>query len=105
MKSFLIGTVLDPEVRHIKTKAGDKRDYIVFGILSGRSSIEFQVWDNDRAFDKVKQLGEGQIACVIVNDRVDEKGKIVYYIDDCAECPVEFQLELQSFFKEATAKH
>lgn len=98
MNSFIIGTVLEPETSAFKTKTGDKLK-LSFGLLSGRTSILFDVWSDDDVFEKVATLSDGDSIIAIVAPAIDKNGHLRYYLRKCAEAPEGLRAELNGLFQ------
>lgn len=97
MKSFLIGKSLEPEERMIDTKNG-KRYLISTAILAGRSSVSFDVWQDDDTFEKIRGMEDGDVVCAVVGDGLDNKGRIRHYLNDIALCPDEIRDSFRALF-------
>ena len=100
MKSFIIGKVIEPEIRTITVKAtGERRSICSFGLLSGRRCENFDVWDGDAAYDKSAKFTEGDQVIAVVNTTVDKDGKFRCYLDTIAECPDHLRTELMEIVR------
>lgn len=98
MRSFMIGSVLEPEIRSITTKKGD-REILTLAILSGRTAVSFDVWEDDRNFKKLTEYKNGDQVCVIVSDGLDDRGRIKHYLNDIAPCSDELREDFRSLFR------
>lgn len=98
MKSFVIGRVLEPEERTVRTKDGDRKCFSL-AILSGRFATQFDVWDDSKIYDKLKGFYDGDEVCAVVGDGLDNRGKIKYYLNDIASCPSELRDEFRALFQ------
>ena len=103
MAGFVIGTVLEPETVEMNTKQG-VRLRVVFGLRVGRRATEYQVWDNDRTFDKALELRDGQSVCAIIGYAVDDRGRLKEYLNDVAECPPDLRVQFLKLFSDSAAK-
>lgn len=97
MRSFMLGSVLEPEVRTISTKKGD-RDVLTLAILSGRTSVQFDVWEDDRNYRKFAEFSNGDYVCAIVSDGLDDRGRIKHYLNDMALCSSELREDFCALF-------
>jgi len=97
MTSFLIGKVIDPELREVKVKDREATVF-TFGLLSGRVSNVFSVWDEDKIFDDVSRLNDGDSVCAIVSDGLDSRGKVKYYLRRITLCEETLRGQLMSLF-------
>ncbi len=100
MNSFVIGKVVEPETRNFNEReTGKQRQVHSFGLLSGRSCTTFDVYDNDKAFEKVQTLKEGATVIAIVGSSVDDKGRFRTYINGVGPCPAELRTQLLAAVK------
>ncbi|RPF41873.1 hypothetical protein EDD70_2999 [Hydrogenoanaerobacterium saccharovorans] len=83
MKSFAIGKVIEPEVK--RTQKG--KNFVEFGLLVGKSSIVFSVWDDDNNYKKCTELTDGDNVCVIINPSVTDKGNLRFYVSNIVLAP------------------
>jgi len=101
MKSFLIGKIIEPEVRRVITKEkGEERYVCDFGLLSGRTCTEFQIWNDSKMFLKVSDYEDGDLVLAVVNSAVDEKGQFRFYLREIGACPEGLREELVSIIRE-----
>lgn len=94
MNSFAVGRVLEPEVQ--KTIKG--KLFVNFGLLVGKSSVEFSVWEDSRAFALAAEIKDGDNIIVICNSAVDSKGRLHTYVNDMAVAPVGLRETLLKLF-------
>lgn len=97
MTSFLIGEVLKPEITQVQTKNGLTRRFVM-GLLSGRTSTTFSVWEGDNLFKDVATLEHGDVVCAIVGDGLDNTGKLRHYLNGIALCDEGFRDSLNALF-------
>lgn len=97
MTSFLIGKLLEPEVRRVKTKEGN-REVTEFAILSGKYATQFSIWDDAKCYGKLQALKDGQAICAIVGDGLDNQGRVRHYVNDISICPDAFRSQLRALF-------
>ena len=102
MRSYLIGKVVSPEIRTVEVKK-DFRRILTFGILVGRSVVAFDVWDDDKKYDRYVNYPEGFRVCAFVGDGLDDKGRIKYYLNDMVPCPDEFEESVRRLFSSEAA--
>lgn len=94
MQCFMVGQVLEPEV----VKGRDK-SRVSFGLLSGKASTEFTVFEDDGCFAKAANCKAGQTVCAIVSPAVDKQGKLRMYLRDIAPVPADLRGQLVASFK------
>ncbi len=100
MNSFVIGKVVEPEMREfVSKKTGELRRIFAFGVLSGRNCEAFDVFDNDKAFEKVQALKEGSTVVAVVGSSVDDEGKLRVYLNGVGPCPAELRSQLLAAVK------
>lgn len=100
MTSFLIGRVVEPEIREIKVKAtGQLRQVCVLGVLSGRTCNQFDIFDGTDVFEKASSLEDGDLVLCIVGVSVDNKGALRCYLNSIGECPEGLREELMSLVR------
>lgn len=97
MRSFVIGKVLEPELRGLK---GGKQ-LVEFGILVGRESSVFAVWDSDEAFSYARTLRDGDCVIAVVNSALDDKGRLKAYVNRLAAAPEGLRESLLDLFRSA----
>lgn len=95
MKSFVIGKVIEPEEK--RTPKG--KNYIEFGVLSGKSSVVFSVWEDDANWEKTSELSDGDTVCVIINPSVTEKGALRFYVSNIVVAPEGLRETMLDLFK------
>ncbi len=99
MNSFVIGKVVEPETRNFNERETGKQRYVhSFGLLSGRSCTTFDVYDNDKAFEKVQTLKEGATVVAIVGSSVKD-GSLRTYLNGIGPCPAELRTQLLAAVK------
>lgn len=94
MRSFVVGKVLEPELR-----ATAKQGLVEFGLLLGRESVVLTVWDSDKPYKFACGLRDGQRVICILNSAVDSKGRLRYYVNDIALSPDGLREDLLELFK------
>ncbi|WP_101911428.1 hypothetical protein [Marasmitruncus massiliensis] len=99
MTGFVIGKVLAPEVMKFKDK-----QKLNFGLLSGKSSTLFDVWSDDKVFDRASALRDGDTIVAIVGTSVDDKGRLRNYFRDFAISPDGLREDIMSLFAPVNAK-
>lgn len=87
----------------ITKKTGEVREHIQFAVLSGREAVPFDVWDNDRMFEKVKGLKDGEKICVVFGCGVDDRGKLRLYFNNYELCPDGLDKQFKELFKPVSA--
>lgn len=97
MTSFLIGKILEPEEKEVKTKNG-KTSKIELAILSGRCAVPFTVWQDSNVYDSLASLNDGDLVCAIVGDGIDSKGRITHYLNRVAPCDADLRQMLLDLF-------
>lgn len=86
MTSFVIGRIVDPELRELKVK-GQTRTIISLGILSGRTCSSFDVFDDAKIFDHLTTFKDGDMVLAVVGTGVDNNGRLRTYLNRIGECP------------------
>ena len=102
MRSYLIGKVVSPEIRTVEVKK-DSRRILTFGILVVRSVASFDVWDDDKNFDRYLDYPEGLRVFASIRDGLDDKGRIKYYLIHMVSCPDDFVESVCSLFSSEAA--
>lgn len=102
MRSYLIGKIVSPEIREVEVKKGS-RSIFTFGVLVGRSVVPFDVWDDDKNYQRYVDYPEGFRVCASVGDGLDDKGRIKYYLNDMVPCPDEFEESVRNLFSSKVA--
>ena len=100
MTSFVIGRVVDPEVKNVKIK-GEQREVADFGLLVGKTCLTLSVFDDDEIFEKATMLEDGDIIVAHVSTAVnkDEKG-LRTFLRGFGECPEGLRETLRDIMKE-----
>lgn len=99
MAVCIVGKVLEPEAQEFKVK-GEPKIKLTFGILSGRTSTIFSVWEGDRCFEAADRLNDGDLVIATVGYGVKE-GKLTTYLNRIAPCSDDLPMLLNSFFVKA----
>lgn len=97
MTSFVIGKVVEPEVREITVK-GKVRSICSLGLLVGRACVQFDVFDDAKNFDTVRSLNDGDVVLAVVGDSVGKDGRLRHYLNDVTESPEGLREQLRSLF-------
>lgn len=95
MTSFVIGRVVEPELRELKIK-GETRTICSFGVLSGRSCTSFDIFDDSKVFETASNLEDGDLVLCVVGTSVDNNGKLRCYLNRMGECPEGLREQLTS---------
>lgn len=98
MTSFVIGKVIEPETRDI-TVQGKRRSVCSFGILSGRTCSQFDVFDDAKVFSKAQFLEDGELVVAVIGSGVDKNGKLRTYLNGLGACPEGLREQLLSLVK------
>ena len=100
MTSFVIGKVVEPEVREITVK-GKTRSICSLGLLVGRSCEQFDVFDDAKVFNNVCSLNEGDVVLAVVGDSIGKDGRLRHYLNNVAISPDGLREDLKSLFVSA----
>lgn len=100
MTSFVIGKVIEPEVREITVK-GKTRSICSLGLLVGRSCVQFDIFDDSKIFGDVCHLKDGETVLAIVGDSVGKDGKLRHYLNNVTESPDGLREQLRGLFETA----
>lgn len=98
MTSFVIGRVVEPEVREITAK-GQKRKVCSVGVLSGRNCNQFDIFDDSKVFEKVSKMKDGALVLAVVSASVDNRGQLRCYLNGIGDCPDGLRNQLISLAK------
>lgn len=99
MRGFVIGRVVEPEVND-RTIQGKPRQMASFGLLSGKTCTTFDVFDDDKNFDKVVDLQEDENVLVIFNTSIDKKNMMErVYLRSVGLCPEGLNEQLRDLVK------
>ena len=73
---------------------GERRGICRFGILSGRTCNEFEIFDNDNVYPSVTGFEDGDQVIAVVNVTVNDKGQMRCWLNEIGECPDGLREEL-----------
>ena len=104
MTSFIIGRVVEPAI-----SSSAKGNIIRFGVLNGRTSQEFMVFEYENSkegqpakknplYDNVKDFKDGEtIACIIAH-AVSNRNTLGVYLRNAVKVDISFKEALSAYF-------
>lgn len=99
MKSFVVGTVLEPEIQTTK----ENKVHLNFGLLVGKHSTTLDVWEGSEAWPKISELTEGAVVLLVVSAFVDEGKWQRYRVNDIVKAPEGLRQSLLALFQPPVA--